>query len=479
MFDFNYLGTNNSSYLRLAILPSVQSKAWEQAQNHSHAIARYNAYINYISLHTCINWLLEDDVQNISIFPSENSLPSLWEVVNGAAINIDTTRIVLIPCESSELEELSVPQEWIDISIWTADYYLAVIVNLEMEEDESYLEICGFTTHRYLKNFGEYNESDRTYILPVEHLNQDITVMQKTLGLRMQEIVPQLPTLSTLEAKKLLEILGNSSIYSPRLQVNDMTFEEWASLLINEEWRQQLYEQRMGKVVSSSAPVHVADLKKWLQNLVEDIWQTYEAIYTSLELVPVRGQTEIESMSANDIPNVINLLLPHQPEQVRLHAAAVLGEIGVGNSHAINALTQLIHTAKDEETRWQAALSLGKIDPKNPLAGIQRAKLIDLGFQLSKYPLILIVAIMRKNNDRIGVWLKVESLKESYLPANLKLSVLSESGEPIPGLEVTARNSQSNHGDKLIAKRFNPPPGTRFYVKIALNDLSVIQDFLV
>lgn len=247
------LAEHKNEYLHLPILPSIQEQAWKQSQHHSHTIARHNSYINYLSLYTLIDWFRnEQSLAEPVIYPSAKSLSSIWEVVNGAGIKLGERQIVIIPCEISEFEEFSVPQEWVDIPEWVGDYYLAIQVNLEPEEDECWIEVCGFTTHSYLKNLGKYNFHDRTYAITVDNLIQDITVMEITLPLKMKAEIPELPHLSAVKAEELLQMFANSSIYSPRLRVNDITFEEWAALLVNDSWRQKLYEQRMGKLVTLS-----------------------------------------------------------------------------------------------------------------------------------------------------------------------------------------------------------------------------------
>lgn len=277
---FNELETASGNQLWLNISSTEKKQAWEQAQSHSHTLARYNAYLNHLSLHTFLNWLREwladESVALPKILPSEDSLPSIWEVVNGAAIGVGERRIVLIPSETMDLE-LCVPQEWVDIPSFAADYYLAVQVNLEADEDECFLGVCGFTTHRQLKNFGSYNSTERTYVLAAENLTANLTVMLVTLGLLVKEEIPELPTLAEAEAQKLLQLLGDASIYSPRLQV-DVSFEKWAALLDNDEWRMQLYHRRMGSLVVAKSTASVNNLSNWFQNIFDAGWQSLDTV---------------------------------------------------------------------------------------------------------------------------------------------------------------------------------------------------------
>ncbi|MCW5312981.1 DUF1822 family protein [Nostoc sp. KVJ3] len=267
--------------LLLQISTSIQQQAWKEAQQHSHKIAQYSAYLNRVCLYTFLGWLndqLSDEaLSNSAIYPSEDGLRSILEVVNGTAISIGTRRIILIPNENIDSESLRVPQEWIDIPTFVGDYYLAVQVDLEANADECTLTVQGFATHRQVKQLSKYDPRDRTYILPIDQLITSLTVMQLTLGMQMREEVPELPILSEPDAQNLLEMLGDASIYSPRLRV-DIPFGQWAALLNNHEWRQQLYQRRTGKLVTKTQ-VKTNNLSKWFQNTFDDGWQSLNTLF--------------------------------------------------------------------------------------------------------------------------------------------------------------------------------------------------------
>ncbi|MEH1945139.1 MAG: DUF1822 family protein [Nostoc sp.] len=273
------LALKNQLLLQIPI--SIQQQAWKDAQQHSHKLAQYSAYLNRICLYTFVDWLnnqLSDQVlTNYSIYPSEDGLCSILEVVNGTAIGIDTRRIILIPNENIDSESLRVPQEWIDIPTFVGDYYLAVQIDLEANVDECTLTVQGFATHRQVKQLSKYDPRDRTYILSTDQLIASLTAMQLTLGTQMREEVPELPILSEPDAQSLLEMLGDTSIYSPRLRV-DIPFAQWAALLNNDEWRQQLYLRRTGRLATKSK-VKTNNLNKWLQNTFGDGWQSLNTLF--------------------------------------------------------------------------------------------------------------------------------------------------------------------------------------------------------
>jgi len=481
MFSLDKLITTYPKQLWLELSPQAQAQAWQQVHNYSNDVARWRAYVNYLCLHGFVEWLQEEpDLQEekLSIWPTNDANPSIWEVVNGCAVELGDTRLVLIPSETTDLEQLCVPSEWLDIPSWAADYYLAVQMNLEGDED--WMRVRGFTTYQKLKQ-GREDKLQRTYSLDSQDLIESLNVLWVGREVCPEEkpTVAPLPNLGAQQAEQLLTQLSKPTPYSPRLTV---PFEQWAALLADEQWRQQLYEQRLRQSRVTAPSQIPVSLRQWLEGVAEVVesgWQAVETLLVPLELSPVRGPTgSPETATLETITPVIRLLQPDQPEQIRYQAAGVLGEIGDHRPEAIAALEELLHNAREEETRWQAALSLGKIDPGNPKAGVRKARLIDLGMQLGSHTVVLIVAIMPRADGRIGVFLQVQPAgKLPNLPPHLKLTVLSASGEIM--LQVEARSDEQEQGkDKSLEGRFSPPPGTRFRVRVGLDDVSVTEDFI-
>ena len=492
---------NNSCSIDLTIPMSESAEIWHKAQKQSNTLARYNAYLNRLSVATVLPWLedfmSEESIPQPSIGCTEESLSTVFELVNGTAIQCGEKRLVLIPTEELDDEKFIVPQEWVDIPSWRGDYYLAVGVNLDGDEEDCWIRLWGFATHQQLKSEGEYDVNLRSYRLKLDQLIQDFTVMQLMWGLRRKEAAKSLSNLSAAEARRLIQNLGNSGIYSPRLQLQ-VPFEKWAALLENDQWRQELYDRRMGKLVGELvADTAVAatpkkdpmNLRQWLHNLADDTqqaiadgWGNLEELFSEPQLSPVRGvrgRTFAPQNSETNLGSIVRLLDSNQKD-LRYNAVGVLGELGYGNPEAIAALTGLLKTETDKKVCKKAAISLGKIDPGNYFAGIQQAKLINFGMQLQDQQVALIVAIMPQRNDRLRVFVEVQSQKAKKLPPNLKLSILSESGEVIHNLEVESRSDgEGGIDDSIQLKSFTPPSGTYFRVKVELNGVSMIEDFEV
>lgn len=483
--------SSDSCLVRLTIDQADQDTAWHQAQEHSNPISRYNAYLNGVCLKPFINWIIEFMAEEGLAQPSvchSQDIPSIWEVVNGTAIEIGDTRLVLIPSDEGDLEDFCVPQEWVDIPNWGADYYLAVQVNLDGDDGECWMEVLGFATHRQLKNEGRYHGGDRTYVLPTQELTKSLLVMDITLGLNLQQKVSPLPSLSKVESTQLLEKLGDLAVYSPRLIV---PFEEWASFFANDECRQQLYNRRLGIIQEpavAAAPSVVlqspANLIQRAKTYIQDGWETIDDIIERLGMLDsglicaMEGEGYRYGGSSNPkgIPTLLEFLQDRRHKSNQLRAAELLGCVGVGNQEAIAALTHFLQTTENHTLQRQAAVSLGKLDPKNSAAGVRIGKIMELTIQLDTVRVVLEITLLPQGTDKTNIELRVlpVQLKTSKtLPPNLELIILDEEGKIF--WKEKAQNSMKN----IPNYEFIAAVGDYFQVKVACNGVSVTEDFTI
>lgn len=246
------------------------SQAWEQSQIFSSSTTRWRAYLNRLSLHRFLSYAQEEFSHEVQIWP-DDPMTNWWELVEGSIIILGNKRIVLLPTEAIDEDELRVPQEWVDLPEWVADYYLAAHVNL----DEQYLNIWGYTTHRQLKELGQYDGYDRTYSIGKPHLFPDLNAFSVSQQLALEEVtradVLPLSSLSSVQAQNLVERLGNPELREPRLAV---PFTLWGSLIVNPSWRQQLCQRRQG----NTQPNLLVNLSRWFDNLFETSWQAPDTL---------------------------------------------------------------------------------------------------------------------------------------------------------------------------------------------------------
>ncbi len=236
----------NSTQLWLPIQPEIQAAAWQQSRSFAQPAAQWNAYLNQLSLQTLLPYLRQDAPQaQISPTAAQN-----WGFVNGLAIAWEQDgsaiaweqRLVLIPTETIDLDEIRIPQEWVDIPSWAADYYWIVQIN----PDDAWVNVAGFVTHQQLKQRAKLDVSDRTYCLDGADLMPDLSLIWLSQRLGWSEVtraaLPEIAALSESEAANLIQQLSQSGLESLRLT---LPFERWAGLLEHRLWGQWLEQQQV------------------------------------------------------------------------------------------------------------------------------------------------------------------------------------------------------------------------------------------
>ncbi len=373
----------------LAILPSLQARSWQQSQACTSPNSRWCAYINEISLQVILDWIKAEYVPDASVWPSNTALAAVWEVVNGTAISLGGKRIVLIPSEVIDDGELEVPQEWVDIQSWAADYYLAV----QVKPDGEWVRVWAYTTHQRLKSLGSYDPIDRTYCMDRRHLTKDLNAFSMTYQFCPTEEtkaeIASLPELSTTQAENLLQRLS-SSVTIPRLAV---PFTMWGALLENEQWRQRLYQQRR-------TATDLVNLRQWLLGIYSEGWFA------------------LDTLSGSN-PSI--------------------------------------------------ALSLRSAGMN---ASVRQVKLIDLGMQIESQFVMLLVALTPKTDGQVGIRMQLHPTSgELYLPNNIKLALLSDSGNLLQ--EVKAR-MQDNY---VQLPHFDVEAGESFLVQVKIDNFQITETF--
>ncbi len=276
--DLNELMVIYPERLWLEISDQAQEHAWRlsKQKSYTHTNASWNAYLNNLCLHVFSAWLKEDPDfrETVNVWLDDEQLASVWEVVNGTMLTIGDTKLVLIPSDKSNFQELRIPQEWVDIPNWASNYYLAVQLNLE----ERWFGVWGYTTHQQIRKEAKYDSLDQTYSLNVEDLITDLNVMwvaREVCPVEKLEVEPL--SISSTQVEKLLEQLSKFMFYSPRL---DVPFEMWGALLAVEEYRQRLYQLRLENQKNNK---RVNNLSQWFENIFEVGWQSLDAVISSQE----------------------------------------------------------------------------------------------------------------------------------------------------------------------------------------------------
>lgn len=244
----------------LAIPPDLA--AWQQCESLPNPAGRWRTYLYRLAAAALQTWMQEEGDQSAHLWPP-NAPSDVWQLVDGLALTLGARRLVVILSETIDAATLQVPQEWVDIPDWAADYYLAAHVDV----DEQRLVLWGYTTHAQVKTQGTYEASDRTYTLSDTDLIQDFSVFWVAQQLEQPQTasITALPPLPTAQAEQLVERLTSAA--EPRLEI---PFEQWGAVLSDGHWRQTLVQRRRGIV-----PV---DLGRWVRQVFEPEWRSLESL---------------------------------------------------------------------------------------------------------------------------------------------------------------------------------------------------------
>ncbi|MUG92920.1 DUF1822 family protein [Scytonema sp. UIC 10036] len=105
---------------------------------------------------------------------------------------------------------------------------------------------------------------------------------------------------------------------------------------------------------------------------------------------------------------------------------------------------------------------------------VERAKLIDFGIQASRVSVGIVVKVMTDldNFDEMKILVELHPTNgQEYLPPLLHVMILDEEGTAV--MEAKAKND-----NKKIELQFSASAGDNFSIKIALGDVSVIENFV-
>ncbi|MEL7314938.1 MAG: DUF1822 family protein [Cyanobacteria bacterium J06559_3] len=247
--------------------------AWQHCACMPDKAARWRIYLHQLGAAALMPWFREEFEMPVRSWP-EAAPWDIWHILGGLAITLGDTRIVLMLTEVIDAAELRVPQEWVDIPGWMADYYVGVYLNI----DEQQLVLWGYTTYTKLKVQGIYDASERIYALGDGDLIQDFAAFCVAQRVEQLEAVPSetLLPLSSGQGYHLIQQLAQAT--EPRLEI---PFNQWGALLSNEQWRQQLYQLRLG-----NTPIN---LRRWMDEVFERDWQSLKSLQIQIPALRFRS----------------------------------------------------------------------------------------------------------------------------------------------------------------------------------------------
>jgi hypothetical protein len=308
--------TTYPDQLILPITSEQINTTWSKLAKYQELPDYRNMVVNSLSAEIINIWLQEEKPGKlIRRLPSVEISESLWGVVNGYQFSIDDLHIVFIPTEEIDTELFRIPQEWLRIPTWQANYYVAVIVDI----DAGWLRIQGYAQANTIDHHANYDANDGCYYLERDWLTEDINIMWIVDQLNPVEIVavPPLPILTNQQAINLIDNLSQPNqpyIYLPRLWQD---FPAWGALLCHDNLLKMLHEKRCNNFSIASQENQLVNLRQWFDHIFPNDWHSIAEIF---EITPEQVLWSLRSEIPISRGKILDLGLNLQEEKVALIA---------------------------------------------------------------------------------------------------------------------------------------------------------------
>lgn len=375
-------------------------------------------------------------------------------LVDGFVLSIAGIRVVFIPSEDLDNSSFELPQEWIDLSNWVADYYVPIQINA----DDQYLHLWGFVTHRQVKEAGVFDRLFRTYTINSQDLNDDLDdlwlrceLQNSSETVESSTITLPNPQLSAQVAQDIINLFTqHKSIFSPRLE---FSFEQWSGILNQPKWLEKYLNS-----LDSSTPLKnntLTKLSDWLNHNATAIYQEWQ----SLSEFFAAHQLQAGMRSINKFQTAQEFMVSPQNNLVYND-----------KNRNIEDLITIIKNTSSQQERWEAIECLWKLDPDHPSLPIY--KLLDLGLFFQGEQLSLLVSVISTSANRLGILIRLNpNQKNSSLPHGIQLCRLDESGNI--SRQVIAKDDQY----QCIQLIFDADLGDKFSICVTLKENQLIKHF--
>ncbi len=420
-----------------------------------------------------------------SIFPSgEPNLIFVAKLVNGFALSVAGIKVAFIPSQDLDFMGFEVQREWVELSNWIADYYVPVQVDTE----HNCLHLWGFISHRYLCQKATLDRNLHSYEVDAVDLVSNLDSLWTMCDLVSRQAIssergeiPNLPPLSELEARKLIDRLKqHQSIFSPRLT---LPFAQWGAILNSPEYLE----------IYAEPELIVTQISRWFQAQTSSIEQaTAKLVETIEQKLPERDWISINGFYDRSV-SLSGYFAKSTEQQFNLQGIIPTNELEIcqivrnlyANQTPANhiklpqniespllLLVHLVQHTTDETLRWQAAEYLWTINPENH--HYQR-KIKDLGLVMQGYKLGLMVAAIPLLDGTYSILNRIYAIGDrDCLPPHVQLTLATASGEQL--YQVASRSTVT---DRYIQLYFTASVGDRFNIWVEMNNVRIVEAFAV
>lgn len=199
------------------------------------------------------------------------------------------------------------------------------------------------------------------------------------------------------------------------------------------------------------------ELAEELMNKLDEIWNDGTDVVSETNVTNQPLPQPIINVKFNTLPaNFVHLNNWLDPNQESL-------------THWLSFETFLKNLPGDRSSRFVAAPRSRSAETEDRLESVSKV----WQFQLLDYPLVLVMAYQVESEEKRTVIARLyPNGEDAYLPPDVKLIILEESGEVF--LEATSRSV-----DNWIQLEIQGEPGERFSIKIELGEASITDNFMI
>jgi hypothetical protein len=412
------------------------------------------------------------DLKVMDIFPCKlagrNEIEFISQLVAGFNIQIGKTKLVFIPSDAIDIAEFAVPQEWVDLPNWAADYYIPVRADLT----HSCLQLWGFVSHRDLKLRAQFDRVFRNYHVAAEDTTEELDLLIAACQLQADGVesstqvrIAPLAELTAAELDRSLQQLRSPQLrLSPRLSLD---FSHWSNILNNANYLTKYLSQ------SRQTPLKITELAHKLGTEIDRGWQTIES-FINLPQPPLampNFRSHLRQVMNQKIYRGIPLETPTQIQTAIEQLYRAQTELPLpAHINGVEDLCELIDKSANETIRWKAIEYLWIIDPDHPKLPLRFIR--DIGIKFATDSLALMIAELPMSGSRCAILLRVYPVnREIYLPAGVKLSIFDEDGATVLISEGNPFEavSRTDPQDNYIQLYFVAEESDRFGVNVILD----------
>jgi hypothetical protein len=399
-------------------------------------------------------------------FGGKDRLDFISKLVNGFAVQIGETKIIFIPSDSIDLEEFTVPQEWVDLPNWAANYYVPVRVDLHGQ----HLHLWGFISHADLKNKAQFDRVFRNYQIAGIDTIANLDLLQEYCELhtlpKSIEIDAEIDSVHQLSAtvdKLIQQLQQHNSRFSPRLE---LPFAQWGAILNRPQWLERYLNPE-------------TDLSVWWKSTklaICDGWESIDNFINPSQAIPALNP--FKKLPSLDRVNGISIGYDREIKAAITELYQQQNDLPIPDSIEREDLIPLLKHCKTAKIWWKAVEYLWAIQPDHPIL-VTRIRTLET--QFAGHSIALMISMIPTPDRRIAVLARLYPTGGiTHLPPGLQLTIQDDRGTNFltnPQGEPYVAIARENTKDVCIQLYFVADANDRFVSCITLDKVSISKAF--